>query len=119
MLQKILLAPTKRELDTLELLAKGLSNTQVAEKLHLSPRSVASHVQNLFGKTGCKSRLALVLHFVDNGVLPPIGVDSRLTRLELQVAELQKEKAETIAQLEELKGKSGDLISRVLDQLVG
>lgn len=116
--QKTLLAPTRRELDTLTLVAKGFSNTRVAEKLNLSQRTVASHIQNLFNKTGCKSRLALVLYFVENGTLPPIGTDNRIARLELQVLELQKERAETIAQLHNVKEQSGELISRVLSKLV-
>lgn len=95
-MQREILTPSRKELAVLSLVAKGLSNIEAAERLQVSQRTTASHIQNLFNKTGCNSRISLVLHFVENGVLPPIGIDDRITRLELQIRELEKEKAETI-----------------------
>lgn len=41
---------TAREFEVLELMARGLSNTQIAEKLFLSGAAVAKHVSNIFAK---------------------------------------------------------------------
>ena len=50
------LAPlTARELQVLELLAHGLSDRGVCERLVLSPKTVATHVQHIFSKLGLPS----------------------------------------------------------------
>jgi DNA-binding CsgD family transcriptional regulator len=118
-MQKVSLKPTKKELTILTLVAEGLSNIEIAEKLQLSERTVASHIQNLFIKTGCKSRFMLVLHFIKNGTLKPIGTTDQIKDLELQVAQLQKERAETIAQLQKMRRECNQSISEILNQLVG
>lgn len=41
-----------REFEVLELMARGLSNTQIAEQLFLSGAAVAKHVSNIFAKLG-------------------------------------------------------------------
>lgn len=50
---------TSREMDVLALVAQGLSNAAIAERLYLSPRTVESHVSNLLRKTGTGSREGL------------------------------------------------------------
>lgn len=45
-----------RERDVLTLLAEGLSNRQIAERLFLSPRTVGHHVSSILHKLGLKSR---------------------------------------------------------------
>ncbi|QIK71119.1 response regulator transcription factor [Propioniciclava coleopterorum] len=45
-----LAALTPRELEVLELMARGQSNGQIGEGLHLSPGAVSKHVANIFGK---------------------------------------------------------------------
>ncbi|GAB98046.1 DNA-binding NarL/FixJ family response regulator [Kineosphaera limosa] len=45
-------ALTHREREVLELMARGLSNTQIAEQLVLSAGAVSKHVANIFGKLG-------------------------------------------------------------------
>jgi DNA-binding CsgD family transcriptional regulator len=47
---------TSREMDVLGLVAAGLSNSAVAERLFLSPRTVETHVANLLVKTGAANR---------------------------------------------------------------
>jgi DNA-binding CsgD family transcriptional regulator len=47
---------TSREMDVLALVAQGLTNAQIAERLFLSPRTVETHVANLLSKTGATSR---------------------------------------------------------------
>ena len=41
---------SKREMEVLQLMAEGLSNNEIAEKLHVSLSTVKSHSQNLFEK---------------------------------------------------------------------
>jgi DNA-binding CsgD family transcriptional regulator len=119
MLQKVSLKPTKKELAILVLVADGLSNLEIAETFKLSERTIGSHIQNLFIKTGCKSRFTLVLYFIRNGTLKPIGTTDRIKELELQVSQLQKERAETIAQLQKMRRECNQSISEILNQLVG
>lgn len=51
------LTPQEREIATLA--AAGLTNKQIGERLYLSPRTVSSHLYNLFPKLGITSRAAL------------------------------------------------------------
>ena len=53
---------TSREMDVLELLARGQSNSQIAARLYISPKTVDTHVASLIAKTGKGSRHALVAH---------------------------------------------------------
>jgi DNA-binding CsgD family transcriptional regulator len=49
-------ALTRREREVLALVAEGLSNADVAEKLYISPRTAAVHVSNILTKLGVSSR---------------------------------------------------------------
>ncbi|SRR6266496_5146806 len=51
---------TLREIEVLQLLAKGYTNRQIADQLSLSPRTVEGHRANLSGKLGLRSRVELV-----------------------------------------------------------
>ena len=51
---------TPRELEVLELLAEGLTQTQIARQLVISPRTVGTHIQNLLGKLDVHSRAQAV-----------------------------------------------------------
>jgi len=51
---------TSRELDVLRLLALGLTNAEIGARLHLSPRTVETHVSRLLTRTGARSRTELV-----------------------------------------------------------
>jgi DNA-binding NarL/FixJ family response regulator len=51
---------TQREKDVLRLLAKGLSNVDIGNQLHLSPRTVEKHVSSLLRKTETSNRAELV-----------------------------------------------------------
>ena len=47
---------TVREVEVLELIAAGQTNTQIAEALYISPRTVAQHVSSILGKLDVSSR---------------------------------------------------------------
>ncbi len=51
---------TERELDILKELTTGDTNTEIAERLHISVATVKSHIQHLMEKTGFKTRTELV-----------------------------------------------------------
>ncbi len=51
---------TDRELDVLELLDEGLRNAEIAERLHLSEKTVGHHVSAILAKLGVSSRLEAV-----------------------------------------------------------
>jgi len=80
MLEKVLLhtpeAPVKsavglsaREQEILQLVADGLTTSQIADKLFTSPRTVETHRQNIMEKTGAKNTAALVKIAVSQGWL--------------------------------------------------
>lgn len=57
---------TAREVETLKLIAKGLSIPCIAEKMFLSPKTIEAYRSKLLLKTGTKNTLALVLFAIKN-----------------------------------------------------
>ena len=51
---------TAREAEVLTLLAEGLPNREIAQRLYLSPRTVERHIANLTVKAGVRSRSELI-----------------------------------------------------------
>lgn len=51
---------TAREREVLELLANGHKQKEIATELSISPKTVGTHIQNLFAKIGVHSRAELV-----------------------------------------------------------
>ncbi|MBA2362264.1 MAG: response regulator transcription factor [Chloroflexia bacterium] len=60
---------SEREMDVLRRAARGESNKMIAEKLHLSARTVQVHLSNIFGKFGVASRTEAVLHALKLGLI--------------------------------------------------
>jgi DNA-binding NarL/FixJ family response regulator len=58
---------TTRELEVLAVIAEGLSNTEVAARLHVSEATVKTHVNHLLAKTGARDRAALVTYAFRTG----------------------------------------------------
>ena len=56
-----------RELDVLELLARGMENAKIADELEISPRTVKNHVSSILGKLGLTSRLQAAIYAVRRG----------------------------------------------------
>ncbi|NJM78410.1 MAG: response regulator transcription factor [Acaryochloridaceae cyanobacterium RU_4_10] len=51
---------SERELQVLELVAAGLTNQEISEKLDISKRTVDNHISNILSKTATDNRVALV-----------------------------------------------------------
>jgi DNA-binding NarL/FixJ family response regulator len=58
-----------RELEVLRLVAEGLSDAEIAERLVLSPHTVHRHVANIRTKLGLASRAAAAAHAARLGLL--------------------------------------------------
>jgi ATP/maltotriose-dependent transcriptional regulator MalT len=61
---------TKRELEILELIARGMSNREIAEKLFVSENTVKTHSSRLFDKLSAKRRTQAVQIGKDFGLIP-------------------------------------------------
>jgi DNA-binding CsgD family transcriptional regulator len=61
---------TRRELEILELIARGLSNREIAEKLFVSENTVKTHSSRVFDKIGAKRRTQAVQMGKELGLLP-------------------------------------------------
>src|ERR671924_1690212 len=64
---------THREVEVLVLLARGLSNKAIAERLVVSPKTVGHHVEHMYRKIGCSTRAAASLFAMQQGLLPDLG----------------------------------------------
>ena len=53
---------TKRERQVIELIADGSTNKEIAQKLHLSPYTVKSHVHNILEKLALNTRVQIAKH---------------------------------------------------------
>jgi HD-GYP domain-containing protein (c-di-GMP phosphodiesterase class II) len=58
-----------REVEVLRLVARGLSNRQVAEALHISSRTAEHHVQHIYTKIGASTRAAAAMFAMQHGLL--------------------------------------------------
>lgn len=62
-------ALSERELEILHLISEGLSNSEIAQKLFLSKRTVDKHRSNILMKTNCKNTANLVMYAVKNNLV--------------------------------------------------
>lgn len=60
---------TAREVEVLTLLAQGNSTQQIADALYVSPRTAATHINNILGKLGVNSRTAAVAYAMRIGLV--------------------------------------------------
>ena len=57
---------TPREIEVLRLVAKGMTNEQVANQLVISPRTVDTHLTSIYGKIGVSSRSAATRYALEH-----------------------------------------------------
>ncbi|WP_448072851.1 HD domain-containing phosphohydrolase [Georgenia yuyongxinii] len=60
---------TDRQVEVLRLVARGLSNREVAERLVISPRTAEHHVQDIYQRIGASTRAAAALFAMEHGLL--------------------------------------------------
>jgi DNA-binding NarL/FixJ family response regulator len=58
-----------REIEILHLIAEGLTNSEMSEKLFISKRTIEGHRQSLIEKTGSRNTAALIRFAVLNGIV--------------------------------------------------
>ena len=60
---------SSRELEVLQLVAEGNSNSEIASSLHISQATVKSHLVHIFGKLGVSDRTAAVTVALQRGIM--------------------------------------------------
>jgi DNA-binding CsgD family transcriptional regulator len=71
---------TARERDVLELVAEGLSNTEIADRLRIGVTTVKTHITSLMTKTGSPTRVRLARHALGAGRSSRPGAFDRAVR---------------------------------------
>jgi HD-GYP domain-containing protein (c-di-GMP phosphodiesterase class II) len=61
---------TPREVEVLRLLARGLSNKEIAERLVISPKTVGNHIEHIYAKIDASTRATASLFAMQHGLLP-------------------------------------------------
>jgi DNA-binding NarL/FixJ family response regulator len=75
--QQIRVAPpsldalTDREVEVLELVARGLSNAEIGERIHVTPATAKTHVARLLMKLNARDRAQLIIAAYESGLITP------------------------------------------------
>jgi DNA-binding NarL/FixJ family response regulator len=70
---------TNREREVLALVARGLSNDEVAGRMVISPLTAKTHVSRAMTKLGARDRAQLVVYAYESGLITPKGSPPRTT----------------------------------------
>jgi DNA-binding NarL/FixJ family response regulator len=66
---------SEREIEIVELVAAGLKNQDIAQRLEISKRTVDNHISNILTKTATENRVALVRWALQSGKVCVDGVN--------------------------------------------
>jgi DNA-binding NarL/FixJ family response regulator len=72
---------TAREVEVLRMVARGLSNKEIASQLVITPKTVSNHVEHIYSKIGASTRASAALFAMRCGLLPeeqPAPVTARV-----------------------------------------
>jgi DNA-binding NarL/FixJ family response regulator len=64
---------TPREAEVLRLMAQGLNNREIAERLFITEATVKTHVNNSFGKASLRDRAQAVVYAIRHGLAEGTG----------------------------------------------
>ena len=64
---------TRREVEVLVLLARGLSNPDIAARLTVSRKTVSSHLEHIYAKLGVATRTEAALYAMQKGLIDPLA----------------------------------------------
>jgi DNA-binding CsgD family transcriptional regulator len=71
---------TAREVEVLRLLARGLSNREIAARLVISPKTAGNHIEHIYAKIDASSRATASLFAMQHGLLPDVEVATPVAR---------------------------------------
>jgi DNA-binding NarL/FixJ family response regulator len=58
----------EREVEVLRLIAEGLNNSEIAERLFISEATVKTHINNIFSKADLRDRAQAVVYAIRHGL---------------------------------------------------